>query len=333
MSHHDGVMTLKQVLFGISTFLPGIRQAYAKGTGGTNSARYCYSIWLRHLVMARNTGILSYVPKVVAEVGPGDSLGIGLASLISGAERYFALDVVEHANVQKNMEVFDCLMDLFRNRADIPGNDEFPEAKPNLDSFAFPRDILTEECLDQALKNDRIAKIRDFVENPYRQDTVVKYIVPWFDSGAIEEGSVDMIFSQAVLEHVDDLINAYEAMSLWLKPGGFMSHQIDFRSHGTAEKWNGHWTYSDPIWKLIRGKRPYLLNREPFSAHCRLSTAKGLEVVYGKRVRSESLISRKRLAERFQRMSDDDMTTSGAFIQAKKLHENLLFKSVLSRRE
>ncbi|RJP62040.1 MAG: hypothetical protein C4541_00460 [Candidatus Auribacter fodinae] len=57
-----------------------------------------------------------------------------------------------------------------------------------------------------------------------------------------------MIFSQAVLEHIDNLPEAYESMRLWLKPDGFMSHQIDFKCHGTAEEWNRHWAYSQSEW-------------------------------------------------------------------------------------
>jgi len=83
-------MKLKQLIFGMATFVPGIYQLRAKGTGGTDSARYCYSVWLRHLVMAKRNGLNPY-PRIVAELGPGDSLGIGLAALISGCDKYFAL--------------------------------------------------------------------------------------------------------------------------------------------------------------------------------------------------------------------------------------------------
>lgn len=36
-------------------------------------------------------------PDTVAGLGPGDSLGFGLAALISGADKYFAFDVVEQS--------------------------------------------------------------------------------------------------------------------------------------------------------------------------------------------------------------------------------------------
>jgi hypothetical protein len=56
---------------------------------------------------------------------------------------------------------------------------------------------------------------------------------------------VDLIVSQAVLEHVDDLENTYDAFAQWLRPGGRMSHEIDFHSRGLTMPWNGHWDDRD----------------------------------------------------------------------------------------
>ncbi len=43
-------------------------------------------------------------------------------------------------------------------------------------------------------------------------------MVPWHDSNIVEKESVDLIFSQAVLEHIDDMAFSYEKMFSWLKP-------------------------------------------------------------------------------------------------------------------
>jgi hypothetical protein len=127
-----------------------------------------------------------------------------------------------------------------------------------------------------------------------------------------------MIYSQAVLEHVDKLDYTYEILCRWLKPGGFMSHQIDFKCHQTAKEWNGHWSYSDFMWKLIRGRRPYLLNRQPLSIHLTLLEKLNFKVVCDIKIKDTSGINRERLAPRFKNMSNEDLTTSGAFIQAIK---------------
>lgn len=134
----------------------------------------------------------------------------------------------------------------------------------------------------------------------------------------MKDESIDTIFSQAVLEHVDDLAHTYEALYRWLKPGGFMSHQIDFRCHGSAREWNGHWAYSDSVWRLMAGSRPYSLSRQPHSTHIDLLRKSGFEVVCDAKIENHSGIQRKHLASRFKNMSDDDLTTSGAFVLAVK---------------
>jgi hypothetical protein len=105
------MVRMRRLIFNAATFVPGISaipavkrriQNRSFGTGGTNSGRYCYSVWLRHLAHAANNG-LQTCPRVVAELGPGDSLGTGIAALLSGAEQYVALDVVPHANVERNL--------------------------------------------------------------------------------------------------------------------------------------------------------------------------------------------------------------------------------------
>lgn len=310
-------MKLKPLALGLASYLPGAGHLRAKRTGGTDSARYCYSVWLRHLVMARDHG-LNTAPQVVAELGPGDSLGIGLAALLSGAERYFAFDVVAYAQLENNLKIFEALVELFKNRADIPGDDEFPRIKPYLGNYAFPADILTDARLNNALQEDRLERIRASLRNPSAGDSLIAYKTPWSDAAILQQGCVDMIYSQAVLEHVDDLQNAYSAMRRWLKPDGFISHQIDYKCHATADEWNGHWTYSDSLWQMIRGKRPYLLNRMPHSEHIRLLQEQGFAMVAEKLVKSASKLTRAQLAARFKNLSDDDLTTSGAFILAQQ---------------
>lgn len=308
---------LKQVLFGIMTFFPGANQFYSKKTGGTDSARYCYSVWLRHLVMAEKKGLNSY-PEVVAELGPGDSLGIGLAALISGCKVYYAFDVVNYINSELNLRIFDEITALFKNREPIPGEEEFPKVKPCIDNYDFPYEILDKNRLIYALEPLRLKKIRNSIINMDQRDSIIHYRVPWYDPNVLKKEFVDMIYSQAVLEHVQDLPNTYKAMYLWLKKTGFISHTIDFKSHGTANEWNGHWTYSDFTWRLIKGKRPYLLNRKPHSTHIALMMENGFDIVTDEIVKQRSNLTKGDLSPRYRNISDNDLTTSGAFIQATK---------------
>ena len=304
----------KAILAGMATYVPGYN--YMRATGGTDSARYCYSVWLRHLLHGHQFLRHGGMPGVVAELGPGDSIGIGLAALLSGVEKYFALDIVSYSDLQSNLEIFDELVLLFSHRAAIPADDEFPLINPKLESYEFPHHLLSDEALNIALDPERVADIRSSIRQVDDEHSRIRYMAPWTDPAVIQKHSVDMIYSQAVLEHVEDLPVVYSGMRRWLKPNGVMTHQIDYKCHGRADTWNGHWTFSDPIWKLVVGRRPYLLNRMPHSEHMRLMQENGFDIVAEKPIRSASELRKQQLATRFRTLSDQDLTTSGAFVVA-----------------
>lgn len=321
-------MSMAHVALGLATYIPGMHERLTRGPGGTDSARYCYSVWLRHLRRAHQAGVWND-PAIIAELGPGNSLGMGLAALLTGAERYFAFDVVEHANNQRNLTIFDELVELFAARAGIPDEAEFPAVKPYLDDYGFPHELLTEAQLRRTLQPERVARIRQALEAGNQQrDAPIRYVVPWAEtssqlragtgtaSEALDLGSVDMIFSQAVMEHVDDLDVAYGAMRQWLSPTGFISHQVDFKSHGTARQWNGHWTISRLEWRLMRGRRPSLINRQPCSTHLQLLQKHEFQTLVESRVRMDSAVRKSKLAAPFKALSDDDLTTSGVYLLA-----------------
>lgn len=302
----------------MATFLPGVNKFYARKTGGTVSARYCYSVWMRHVVFALRNG-LPGIPKIVAELGPGESLGMGLAALISGAERYYAFDIIKLINAQKNLKIFDELVSLFKRKERIPDDREFPRVKPLLDSYDFPEEIFTDKILLHLLEEKRIEFLRNSILQVDGVNSAIQYIVPWYSNKLIQPDSVDMIFSQAVLEHVDELEETYTAMFSWLKPGGVTTHQIDFKCHGLGNRWNEHWGVSDAIWNLMRGRRPYLINREPCETHLSLLKKVGFRIGSLKRVTCNSGIRRSELASEFNHVTDEDILTSGVFVVAKKI--------------
>lgn len=328
-------MHIRPIITGLLSCIPGMKKLHyrlSKGKIGDVSARRCYSIWMRHLSRANQNGILDGVPSTIAELGPGNSLGTGLAGLISGAEKYYGFDVVEYCSSTETLRLFDGIVELFKRKADIPDESEFPDLKPFLDSYKFPNHIFANGRFEKAVCDERIAKLRNAVALFSKKSggkrinnkeeaiagKVISYYVPWDKIELIEEMTVDMIYSQAVMEHVDDLSGAYKKMRLWLKPGGIISHQIDFKSHGTAAKWNGQWAYGDFIWKIIKGGKPYLINRAPHSRHISLLKSEGLKIACDIRVEKTDGIQREKLARRFKTLSDDDLRISGAFIQAVK---------------
>lgn len=310
------LLTFTPVLGGLAPVQEHLRKR-AIGAEATSSARYCYAVWMRHLGKAIEHGA-SADPQIVAELGPGASLGIGLAALLCGAERYYAFDVVRHVAAGRNQAVFEELVRLFEQRAQIPDAGEFPQIRPSLASYTFPHDVLTPERMERSLAPRRVERIRRSLERIDTPGSMLQYRAPWTDSGIIEDNAVDFVLSQAVFEHIDDLTGAYRTMRRWLRPGGLASHTIDFRSHGWSRRWDGHWGYSDLAWRMIRGRDIWAINREPCSTHRRLLAQNGLRIVGEQLTRTPATLAPRDLAPRFRALTNEDRTVSGAYFLCVK---------------
>lgn len=310
-------MSITAIAKGLTTFVVPPRWLN-RSEGRTLSARYCYSVFLRHLVRLHDAGA-DTEPKTIAEIGPGASIGTGLAGLIAGADRYHGFDIKAYGSSPRNLAVFDELVALFKAHTPVPGTDEFPNIKPALESTAFPSHILTDERLSRALSEKRLDRLRAALRSGgmAASDAAVSYVAPWFEETRLARGSIDWIFSQAVMEHVDDLDATYAACRAWLAPGKAMSHQIDLKSHGTASTWNGHWAYSTGTWRMVRGARAYLINRAPHSLHRAAIEGAGFDILEDLRVTREDGLAREGLARPYRDLDDEDLTTAGMFIIAR----------------
>ena len=302
------------------------------GTGGTTSAHYCYSVWLRHLVSLRNAGLIGpdHLPRTIVELGPGDSIGTGIAALLSGCERYIALDVLPFAQRGSTLRIFQELVAMFAGRAEIPDAD-FPGLHPRVTTSAFPSDILTEDRLALALAPHRLEALERSLTSVFEPggqqpagspgSTSVRYVCPWQPT-SIEPETADLVLSQAVLQDMEssssgrgDLEAGLAAMAQWLRPGGVMSHQIDF-SHPLGREWNAHWRLGDTTWRLIRGRRPYYYNRLPLSGYQQSFARAGFRMVATIPVHGTPAAPREALAPRFRDLPAADLVTSSAYLVA-----------------
>ena len=287
------------------------------GTGGTVSARYCYSVFMRHRVIAAKSG-LKRTPRSVLEIGPGDSLGVGLMALLTGSERYIAIDAVRHASPESNLTVFHELVTLLRNRTPIPFDGDCAVIRPELDHYGFPHDLFSDLSLSLALAPERLEKYKNLLLTP-EKGGAIQYFAPFGEMSAIEPESIDWIFSQAVLEHVDSLTETYRDFFRCLKPGCVMTHQVDFQCHETSTEWNGHWSYSKWLWALMRGRRPWFINRLPYSVHLQMQKQIGFELCAEILQEIPSEIGRRQLASEFKFLTDQDMSTAGALFVMMKV--------------
>jgi hypothetical protein len=82
-----------------------------------------------------------------------------LAALISGAAKYYELNVIRFINAEINVRIFEDLAKLFRERTAIPNAKEFSEVKPFLKNYNFPFHMLSDNYLNGVLDESRLQKI------------------------------------------------------------------------------------------------------------------------------------------------------------------------------
>lgn len=296
---------------GLATTLPGLYRLVSTGRGGgTSSAQYCLSIWAKHLALLHANGMAA-VPHTVAELGPGNTLGVGICALLSGASKYYALDVDHYSNPQENLRLLGELVAMFRSRCAV-GTGGWPDFSAHLDAGGFPA-VLAPELLARTLTPHRIDAIRRAIVGDASELTI-QYVAPWTDETLIVRGSVDLIMSHSVLEHVADLEHTIRCCAAWLKPDGWMSHQVDFTSHGVTKAWNGHWQYPEWAWRMVVGGRPYLINRMPADAQLHAMRRLGFTIAMEMRQRRTDGLPRERLDEAWRGHAVD---CASVYVQAR----------------
>jgi len=282
-------------------------------TAGSNSF-YCYRVWMKHLKYW--SLINKEIPKVVVEIGSGNSLGVGLAALISGSDKFYALERTQFWNIETNIRVFDELVAFFKMEKKTEKISLKSKIKV-IKKLDFPSGILTKSHLLNSLDKERLQKIREELLKPFNPDNIyIQSVIPWEKTDLIEDETVDYIFSHTVLQHLDDLPYAYTAMSKWLKKGGCISHKIDFKSMNTTKLWNQHWTLSESEWSIVTGG-VNLINREPLSSHLKLIKANGFKIIHEIKDFRKNELTINSLSDNFKHLDVSDLTTSGYYYFAQ----------------
>lgn len=311
--------TIYSLIKGLVSVIPGSRYLQKlRGTRQSVDSSYYYGIWLKHLTFLWHHGSQK-IPQTVAEFGPGDSLGVGIAALLSGASKYYALDLISYSNTDTNLRIYHDLVSFFKSRRARPLKG-WPDFDQYLDQDLFPGQILTPDLLDQSLSPERLTRIEAAIRHPGQlfDDIIIKYIVPWTENQELNENSIDLCFSHSVLEYVNDLPELFSKIHFFLKPGGVMSHQIDLSGHNVSDIWNGHRGISEWAWKIIKGSRPYFLTRYPYSCYRTAIENLPFDITYECRnIRSDGL-HREDLTSKWQHLSDLDLNCAGVLLQAQK---------------
>lgn len=308
-------MRYKSIIKGaLSKFIKRFRHS-DNGTNGTFNAEGSYAIFMRYVIALARAGE-SFDMAAVVEFGPGASFGVGIAALLVGARKYYPIDLVDHTDVERNLAVFDRISDLLLQRTQIPTTGWCSRIFPIVDDPTFPHDLLPESLLARTLAPERVDEIRRDLQTKSGH-----YITPRSSVDVRNlnlDEPIDVIISESVLEHVDDLEGTYDAFARWLAPHGVMAHLIDYGSHNLADTWNGHWACPSALWSIVRGKRAFLINRIPHHGHLDLLNSRGMQVVHSELLRRVDGVIQDQFAPEFRLMHPSDATTALASIVCRK---------------
>ena len=308
------------LLGGIKSFIPS-RTQYSMAESPVD-AKYGYSVWLRHVSALAKHGLSGPYPTV-AEMGPGNSAVIAACALMCGSESYVALDVLPHLARGQVRSTLASVASLFTSKAPIPVDGPYKSLHPPVTNAAFPDEALrrfrggTEATeLPSGFERD----VSDLINGGVGGNTV-RWLCPW-TSGDLPTGSVDLLFSQAVLQEIPHsssggpLREAFRVTNAFLRPGGIASHQIDLGYYGEGP-WNVHWTWSDVIWTLVRGKRENFVNREPLGTYLSLAAESGFDVIAADTV-NEHGANDKDLAPRFRNLPQSERRARSVHLILRK---------------
>jgi SAM-dependent methyltransferase len=253
---------VKAVVKGLFTYVPGYDrlqyQKKKKSKHSASNALFCYTFWLG-LLKYLHTNQAEVSMDVVGELGTAGSLGLGLCALLTGAKKYYALEIEVLYDVNRNLILLDELVDLFKCNA--PLSVEFSQINLPINDFTFPNQLVEQKYLDeefvQCLRNDLQSLLHGKTENIF----LVK------DWSKINTARFGFIFSRAVMEHVNNPMRVYRGIHSILVPDGYMLHDIELHSHGVTEQANGHLNIPNLLWRLIEGNRKYFLNRVTHEGH------------------------------------------------------------------
>jgi hypothetical protein len=263
----------KSLYGGFKSYLPQFNEF--RGTGGSDNSKYCYSVWLRHLNLI-NQSTKPLNKEKFLEIGPGDSLGVTFCAYLSGFNQCSAIEVVDHLQKNSLNEIARSLIEYYEAQQEIPGNLDFPNLAPKIKDHSFNKEKYIQN--DFAERQSNLLKWCDGFSKKRQHKPIEYKVAPWLNQTSLFK-DLDLILAQSVFQY----LNTEEALNTirpWLKTGGLISTQIDYSSHGLTIDFNGHWAIPEIVWKLIKGKRPFFLNRKTHSETKETIEKCGFKIIY-----------------------------------------------------
>ncbi len=222
---------------------------------------------------------------VILEIGPGDSLFSMIFSRKYSKNKFYFLDVDDFAN----------------------------------------KDVLLYKNLIKKLKNDGYLEKFDIKSNFSFDDLVSFSNAKYMKSGLndlkkLKNESIDYIFSHSVIEHVrlNELEELISQMYRLIKPGGIISHNINYKDH-LSESLN-NLRFSHKLWESnLMANSGFYTNRVPAVKMHRLFKNIGFQMLHESFGSWKKLpISRSKISADFKSFSDRELSNCTSSFIAQK---------------
>ncbi len=283
----------------VARFAPG---AYVKLTGQTgrgeaqsesaaSMADYffqCYDDYFLELGVEPTRVSAFLNGKCMLEYGPGDLPGVALLMYAHGAAKVYCVDRFPlMALSEKNAHALALLL----------------------------------ERLPPRIRSRAEVAVRQWENSRHQADRAIEYLVRPNGLSSLK-GEVDIVFSRAVLEHVNELEATYFDMAGALRPDGIAIHMVDLRSHGLHRRNRLDFlSWPEPMWNVMYSGKG-LPNRHRVNSYRAMEERAGL-IRVSLRAAEVALPHevdevRAHLARRFQEITDEDLAWLGFWLVSRK---------------
>lgn len=243
-------------------------------------------------LIARCGGTLDLDGKVILELGPGYSLTMALLFLAMGARKVYLIDRFKH---------------LFWDKQDIAYHRKALNKIKEMDLPYVPSAM---DALSFSEHSDNIALNHNKIE--FRSGDAAS--IPLGDS------SIDIVFSNAVMEHVHNVRKAIDEIHRVTRNEGLGIHEIDLRDHFFAQTPLRLLQYPDWLWNLMTWFRPGYTNRLRLADYIKLFESYGFEIgKYTVTRRHEGVLDHIELHPRFNIYPTLELEVLAFWVLLKKI--------------
>jgi SAM-dependent methyltransferase len=248
--------------------------------GHMNKPAYAEGVFFRHA--ERVGGPDAFSGKVCLELGPGDSFASAIMARAIGAKSIYLVDVGNFA--EPDVSIYNEMVRDLGKRG---------YAVADLEGISNASDLLMRT--NATYLTEGLASLR-----------------------SIPTASVDIIWSQAVLEHVrvHEVPEVLGEMRRILTPSGTMSHRIDYKDHLGGSLNNLR--FPERLWETeFMAGSGFYTNRIRNSEFMQLIEDAGFELTEAQPARWQCLpLPRGKMAEPYRSLADEDLLTKSLDVVA-----------------